>query len=783
MKRFFLAALLFFPGIAAAAEPTLKQGFQNPPPESRPEVFYQVMGCSITKDGLTKDFEAMKRQGIGGVMLMQMPDQLAGAMHWPFRDYPGKLKCLSDEWFAIWNFAIGELDRLGMTFSTVPCPGWSHVGGPWVTPDKSGKILVGGRKTLKGPSHFEGEISRPPLSYEEKKPAQPPWAADIEAWKKLKKSFGDFYRDVAVVAYPAGVGPVKQSQVINLTGKMDAKGRLNWDVPAGDWTVVRLGVESFKEPNYPSQVDGSGLECDRMDPQAIHLVFDNYVGRMLREARAKGYKSFKGFDTDSYESVFQDFCVDFPEQFKKRMGYDCTPWLPAWLDKSLVIGSVDLTDRFRRDMLRVVSDLWLDRFYAEIKRFAEANKILWMIEPYFKLPIDWRTIASRAHVAGSEFWIQDRMGHGDALIRDSFGPAPDAAALYGQKTVWAEAFTAGPENSAWRNDPWLLKPYGDAAFCRGVNHFTMHGFVHNPFDNIKPGFSFGFWGTQFSRNVTWWPYSLPWHRYLARCQFLLGQGEPVVDALAYPPKTEHVPKPVLDCSPFKQTVCNDEALLERVSVKDGRLVVPNGVSFAALVIPPQKPYADRSMTPQALTRIRDLVKDGATLIGEPVPAKSVSLQNYPQCDRQMEKLVAELWGEGKVAKRGDRKLGKGRVIWGRALTKALDEVAGGPDFEFTGLSMAPPEGRRPRYDFFHRRTPEADIYFVANLYDEPIAKAASFRVTGRQTATVESGERPDATAAAIQGGKGAHVGPDASGFAPELLCHLPQGGARFQRAQ
>ncbi|MCL5743974.1 MAG: hypothetical protein M1541_08605 [Acidobacteria bacterium] len=735
-RRSFVGSAILLSEIAhraaGDARQPLESGFQSPPPECRPEAFYQVMGGQLTREGITRDFEAMERQGVGGAMLMQMPDQLAGIISWPFREYPGKIKCLSDEWFAVVNHAIGEADRLGLNFRTLPCPGWSHVGGPWVTPDKSGKILVAGYKEIKGPVRFEGVIPRPPLTYDERKLNRPDWASDAEGWKKLRASFGDFWREVAVIAYPADKDKrVSHEEIVDLTHKMDNQGRLTWDVPEGNWRVARLGLESFKEPNYPAQLEGSGLECDRMDSQAMHLVFDNYVGRMLRDARAKGYRAFKGFDTDSYESVNQDFSPDFPEQFKKRMGYDCVAWLPAWIDRKLTIDSPDLTARFRRDMQQVITELWLERFYAEIKRFAEANNIQWMIEPYFKLTIDWRTVASRSHVPGGEFWVRERPGHGSAF-RDLIGPAPDAAALYGQPVVWAEAFTAGPENGAWRNDPWVLKPFGDYAFCRGVNHFVMHGFVHNPFgDRIQPGFSFGYWGTQLSRNVTWWPYSAPWHRYLARCAFMLRQGLPVADVLAYPPRVEHIPGPVLECAPYKQTVCNEEALLERVRVQDGRLVLPHGVSYAALALPALAMTAQRSVTPQALRRIRDLVNEGATLIGEPVPTRSVSLRNYPRCDEEMERLVAEIWGGRNVAREGERRVGKGRVMWGRPLPESLGYAAGGPDFEFIGLSMAPPpERERPRYDFCHRRTPETDIYFVANLYDEPIERTARFRVTG-----------------------------------------------------
>ncbi len=732
----FITLLLLLGIGAAQAEDALAQGFQSPPPECRPDVYMSWMGGMVSREGLTKDLEALKREGVGGMLMLQVPDQVAGIVQWPYRDYPGKIKCYTDEWFAMVNHAIGECDRLGLTFSAVACAGWSHVGGPWVTGEKAVKILAVGRRVVQGPGCFEDVIPRAEAFYE-RKPLLPPWSADAEAWRKRKESYGDYYRDVAVVALPAVESGqvVLPEKILDLTGKMDDQGHLRWDVPAGTWTVLRLGCAAFNGPNYPAPVEGAGLESDRMNPAATRLVLDKMLGRIAREARARGYRSFKGFDTDSYESGFQDFGEDFIAEFEERMGYDCTIWLPAWHDKRLVIGSVELTGRFRRDMLQVISELWLERFYAEIRRFADAEALQWMIEPYFLLNIDWRTVASRAHLPGGEIWIRERPGHADFFIRDLIGPAPDAAALYGHKIVWAESYTAGSENSAWRNDPWLLKSYSDTAFCRGINHLVMWIFCHNPFgDHLQPGLSTGYWGTQLGRNVTWWPYSAAWHCYLARCQFLLRQGLPVADVLVYPPRVEAVPSPVLECAPYKQTVSNEEVLLERLSVKDGRLVLPHGVSYAALAIPPYKDMPDqRRITPQALRRILELVKEGATLIGEPVPSRSVSMKNYPDCDREMAALIAEIWGHTNVAKQGERRLEEGRVIWGYPLTDVLDEVAGGPDFEFVGVATVPPkDDQRPRYDFFHRHTPDAEIYFVANARNDPLEAVANFRVTGQR---------------------------------------------------
>ena len=375
--------------------------------------------------------------------------------------------------------------------------------------------------------------------------------------------------------------------------------------------------------------------------------------------------------------------------------------------------------RFRNDMLRTTSELWVERFYGELRRLAEAHQLQWMLEPYFLLHHDWRTAAARAHLAGCEFW----MG-GPQLT----GPAPDAAALYGQKVVWAEAFTSESWESAWRNDPWRMKPFGDAAFCRGINHFVMHGFTHNPWDDrYQPGLTMGFWGTQMNRNATWWPYSRDWHRYLARCHFLLQQGHPVADVLSYPPKAEHIPGPVVEAGPYRQTVLNDEALLQRLAVRNGKLVLPDGNEYTALALAP-----GQALRPEALRKIRDLVHDGAALIGARPPAHSPSLEGFPACDQAVAQMIAELWGQP-----GQPSGAKppGRVIAGQPIASALEALAGGPDFAWRPLYV-PAFGQEPiiipHVLCFHRRSGQTDIYFLSNQEERAVEILADFRVERKQ---------------------------------------------------
>jgi hypothetical protein len=734
------------------ANDTLENAFVNPPAKTRPGVFWQWNGGMISKEGLTKDLEAMSEQGIGGVMVMQMPDQAPYPQRWDFYDYPGKVKVLSDEWFALVNHAIGEADRLGITFSMFICPGWSHAGGPWITPRRGLKKLVYSTTEVNGPLKFNEQIPRAPRSIGRGGGNEvPDWLTQNDL--HILHEIPEFYQDIAVLAIPSSDDRIiSAADIVYLTDRMDSTGNLTYNVPNGSWTIMRLGVASENGVNHPAPFEATGLEADRMDPEAVRIVFDGMIGRILREARSKGYNSFKAFETDSYEGGFQDFGLDFQEEFVKRRGYDCVPWLPSWLDKELVIDSKELTQRFRYDMTRTISELIAERFHGKLRSLADENNVEWMIEPYFMLPVDWRMMGAKSTLPGSEFW----MGKPFYLI----GPAPDIAALHGLQVVWAESFTAESYTSAWRNSPQVLKPWGDAVFSRGINHVYMHGFAHNPFgDHLRPGFTMGYWGTQFNRHLTWWPLASSWHQYLTRCQYMLQQGRPVNDVLAYPAKTQPIASNAVESGPFRQVVLDDEALFNRLWVRDdGRIAVKGGGNFAAITLTP-----GLALRPDALRKIKDYVLEGATLIGEAPPSISSSLENYPNSDHEIARLIGEIWGTGVQGEFNERTLGKGRIYATTRLAEVLNQITGGPDVCFLDIkgkntidftrtedfdqwgsqhSITPIETPDVQVnaiankafltmDFTHRREGNTDIYFVCNTGKEALDLICDFRVEGR----------------------------------------------------
>jgi hypothetical protein len=176
--------------------------------------------------------------------------------------------------------------------------------------------------------------------------------------------------------------------------------------------------------------------------------------------------------------------------------------------------------------------------------------------------------------------------------------------------------------------------------------------------------SMGPWGLHYERTQTWWEQSKAWHQYLARCQFLLRQGLYVADLCFLEPEASpqgfHSPvKAGYDRPGYGFDGCTAEVVLTRLSVKDGRLVLPDGMSYRMLVLPKAG-----TMTPRLLGKIKQLVAAGATVVGAP-PLKSPSLSDYPRCDEEVKKLAGQLWGTGQPpAEPTVRPFGKGKIIWG-----------------------------------------------------------------------------------------------------------------------
>jgi hypothetical protein len=497
---------------------------------------------------------------------------------------------------------------------------------------------------------------------------------------------------------------IAANEVIDLTGKT------NWDAPAGNWTLLRIGHTTTGKMVRPATLPG--LESDKLSTAAANSHIDQFFKPVWEDAPDKLGSPFKFILLDSWEAGCANWTPLMPKEFQQRRGYDLQLWLPALTGR--IIGSVEQTERFLWDYRRTVADLVADNHYAVFQKRAHEKGMKLMSEAVgtgMPTVADQLLCKKYCDVPMGEFWIgwEKRM--------DDAREAASSAHIYGQNIAAAEAYTAFPQVSAWTNDPYSLKALGDRAFCNGVNLFVFHRYAHQPWIYRKPGMSMGPWGINFERTNTWWNQGSAWIGYLSRCQALLQQGRFSADLCYFYGEGSPVTLRSSELTPtapkgFDYDVCNADAILNLMETKNGRITTPSGMSYRVLVLPP----TDR-MTLPLLQKIAKLVRNGAVVYG-PKPSRSPSLSGYPGVDQELSKLANEVWGkcDGKTVM--EHAYGTGKIVWGTPLEKVL------------GVSQ---DFSAPKNDllYIHRKDADADIYFVSNQEQAAVTVECSFRVTGK----------------------------------------------------
>jgi hypothetical protein len=859
----------------------LEKEFLKPPDEARPWVYAFFVNGNMTSNGITADLEAMKRAGIGGMLVFEV-DQ--GAPR-------GKVEFGSNEFRGLFQHLCKEAKRLGLKVSVNNDAGWCGSGGPWITPELSMQKVVWGETNIDGGRHFDGMLEQPErianfyrdiavlafptppadeVKMADSSPKMTLSAGDSDAaaqelldgnlntvvtlphpWPsrpqyiqiKFERPFtarqlklgmaglarlrtchglveasddGKDFRTIcgfevtdttalvnfdAVTAkyfrvkfinadyklkdlrvtelelsprlrvdnipakalfvgkkefserenYPPAEADasVTRNHVVDLTEKLDKDGRLEWDVPAGRWTVIRFGHTTTGGDNHPAPEGGRGLECDKLSKAGAEATFDGLLAKLTAENAGLVGDTLVSTHIDSWEVGPQNWTENFTEEFKRLRGYDILKFLPVLTGRT--VENLEISERFLWDFRQTISDLLVENYAGRLHELARQHGLRLSIEAYDGDPCDDLTYAGRADEPMGEFWSWVPYG-----LAFSCTEMASAAHVYGKPIVGAEAFTAA-EGEKWLGHPFGVKAYGDWAFCEGVNHLVVHRYAFQPWTGPGeplPGMAMGPFGLHYERTQTWWDYSRPWHEYLARCQYLLRQGQFVADicylAPEKAPQRWQPPHPSLERSGYNFDGCPPEVVMKRMTLKDGRLVLPDGMSYGVLALPDSA-----TMTPGLLGKIKELVEHGATVVGRR-PVRSPGFSNYPRCDEEVKRLADELWGDcdGKVVK--EHRLGKGRVVWGgsveevianpkswRTATKSRNPKEGrDPKSETEGASQGREEGLPPdfearptesvqRFRYIHRRIGETDIYFVANKLAQSDTAWCSFRVTGK----------------------------------------------------
>jgi len=518
--------------------------------------------------------------------------------------------------------------------------------------------------------------------------------------KVFTRRGGDYSADKNLSPLPDEV--VKKDSVVDLTSRF-VEGKLQWNAPAGDWTILRVGYSSTGRINHPTPKGGEGLECDKLSTTAVDAHWDGMMAKVLQDVGPLAGKTLNTVVVDSYEVGTQNWTDDFREQFQKHRGYDLRPYLPILSRR--VVDNVEVTERFLWDFRRTIADLFAENYTGHLADLAHKNGLLIAIEPYGDAPSDDLQFAAAADIPMGEFWV-DKGVDGCMKLASSTGH------VNGRKIIGAESFTAGEKGgNKWELDPAALKGLGDVIYTTGINRFMFHTFTHQPWLNRAPGMTMGACGTHFDRNATWWNEAGSWMQYLARCQWLLQEGSFTADVSYF--TGEGVP-----ASMYGETLLKgvpnlpkgydfdgiDAASLKTAVAKDGRMVLPSGMSYRALVL-----ATGNVLTPPLLKKIKELADGGVIVVG-PKPLSSPSLSGYPQCDADVKSLAADLWDTGKIT-------------LPPTLPARLKAANLPPDFESSDPSA--------NLSAIHRRVDGADVYFVASPKGKPREVPCTFRVSGK----------------------------------------------------
>jgi hypothetical protein len=579
------------------------------------------------------------------------------------------------------------------------------------------------------PSPFAASLGVPPAKGIAVSELELSGGPRVHRWQE-KALYGQVNDYGAALATPATSEAIESGDVVDLSSRMRADGTLDWQVPSGRWTVLRMGYSLQGTKNHPASPEATGYEVDKLNRVHVGSYIKHYTDQ-VRGALGRFYgKSFRYLLLDSYEAGMENWTDDMLAQFRARRGYDATPYLAVLTGR--VIGSAETSDRFLWDFRRTIADLLSDGHYGTVADALKRQGIGLYAEAMgadFPTSGDGLQAKGRVSIPMAEFWTpgpgQDDGPNHIADMRE----AASAAHVYGQNIAAAESFTTMPPPivPAFAQSPYYLKRLADRALANGINRFVIHTSVHQPFvdDAHKPGMTLGFFGQHYSRNSTWAEQAVAWNSYLARASHLLQQGRFVAD-LAYfygegAPVTVPFWKAVAPAPPagYDFDWINAEVLLGRMQVDGGRLVVPSGMRYRALVLPAD---VDRLTLPMA-RKIRDLVAAGAVVVAPP-PVGTPSLSDGPAGDDSVRAIARQVWGRIDGKSVTEHAYGKGRVYWGPAVAEVLAATQVAPDVTLRGAADA-------KLAWIHRRTNDADIYFVANQQERAERVTASFRVNGR----------------------------------------------------
>ncbi|AEI46908.1 glycosyl hydrolase [Runella slithyformis] len=535
----------------------------------------------------------------------------------------------------------------------------------------------------------------------------------IDQWED-KAGFSP-WKEAGNGQFPNVDDAINTEDVIDITGKMSADGTLNWTAPAGNWSVLRLGYSLTGRQNHPASPEATGLEVDKLDKEAVRKYINTYLD-MYKDATGglMGAKGLHYMVLDSYEAGHMNWTKSFPDEFRKRRGYDLKTWVPVLTGR--IVKSPQDSEKFLWDFRKTIGELIAENHYDVIGEELKKRGMQRYTESHEGGRIylaDGMDVKRNSDIPMSAMWTPGSLAGGadeevrsEADIRES----ASVANIYGKPFVAAESMTS--VGKPFQEHPERLKRTADLEMASGLNRFVIHTSVHQPLDDKKPGFSLGPFGQYFTRQETWAEAGgKAWMAYLGRSCYLLQQGRNVADVLYYYGENNNITwicREKLPTIPagYEFDFVNSSALINAIQAKNGKLVAQSGNTYSVLVLDESATW----MTLPVLKKIKTLVDAGVKVIGAK-PQRSPSLADN---DAEFQKIADEVWKKSNVI---------AATANANVETRHALSLQQQPDVII--------ENTKNKIVYRHRQTADQDIYWLNNRSGDATEAEVSFRVTGK----------------------------------------------------
>ena len=404
---------------------------------------------------------------------------------------------------------------------------------------------------------------------------------------------------------------VESAKVQDISHLRKDDGTLNWHVPSGRWTVLRVAHVNSKRVNSPAPKEATGWECDKLAPEGAEANFNGYVG-MLADGPLKG--RLDGMLVDSWECFGQTWTPRMEQYFSDANGYAVRKWLPALF--GWVVDNPSETERVLTDWRRTIGNLITKNYYGHMAKLAHERGIGILYETAFGDIISGDILEywKYSDAPMCEYWLPHKSileGHVGCYAYKPIRPCASAAHIYGKRRVTAEAFTGW--GISWKEDFKELRDVANRHFAKGVTHLALQSYTHAPSVNATPpgGCMGGFNGTPFTRLQTWWRHMPEFTAWLTKCEELLEEGVPSNDVLWYlGDAVGHKPDEYYAFPEgYAVDYLNHDVLTNRLTVKNGLFTIPEGTSWKVLWVPDE-----HFMLPATLNRLAELAKVGGKVV-------------------------------------------------------------------------------------------------------------------------------------------------------------------------